>query len=70
MLGSRGSIQIEGFNIPVGGDIVLSIDGRPVFSFDDLLAEIVARRPGDTVDLLVLRNGESIEIPVLLEERP
>ena len=37
-------------------DRVLAIDGRPVSTFDDL-AELVSPRPGETVELLVSRDG-------------
>ncbi len=68
--GSDGSVEVEGLSTPVGGDIILRVEGRAVMDFDDLLAEVVAREPGESLNLLVLRDGETIELEVLLEGRP
>ncbi len=68
--GSDGSVEVEGLSTPVGGDIILRVEGRAVMDFDDLLAEVVAREPGESLILLVLRDGETIELEVLLEGRP
>lgn len=51
------------------GDIILSIDGEGI-SLDNSLANIIAKKfPGDEVTLRIARNGEEIEINVVLEER-
>ena len=51
-------------------DIVISIDGAPVQGGGDLAAQVVTHQPGDTVDLVVIRDGEEVTIPVTLGERP
>lgn len=68
--GSTGTTQVEGFDVPVGGDIVIAIDGVSVAGFSDLLTEISHRQPGDTVTLTVLRDGQEIDLAVELEARP
>jgi S1-C subfamily serine protease len=68
--GSTGSTSVGQFNVPVGGDVVIEVDGRPVLAWEDLLSYIAFRNPGDTVELTVLRNGEEQQIPVTLEGRP
>lgn len=72
--GLRGANEekvVNGLAIPVGGDVVTAIDGRPIYSFEDLLVYIAMQtRPGQKVNLTVLRNGETREISVLLEKRP
>jgi S1-C subfamily serine protease len=40
------------------GDVVIEIDGDAIRSFDELVAQIRARTPGDKVELTVRRNGE------------
>jgi membrane-associated protease RseP (regulator of RpoE activity) len=40
------------------GDIVVRVAGVPIESFDDLRSLIRARRPGDTVSVLYLRDGQ------------
>ena len=54
-----------------GGDIITALDGKPVDTFDDLLSYLITNKsPGDTVVLTILREGQTMEIPVTLGERP
>ncbi len=74
--GLRGSRREEVFNgspVPVGGDVIVSVAGRPVERADDV-ARIVTEhlRPGQVVDVEVLRGGKGAPVTVRLrlEERP
>jgi putative serine protease PepD len=51
------------------GDVILSIDGRPVTDPDELVVAIRARTPGDTVVLRV-RSGsaDARDVRVKLDE--
>ncbi|MFO7300046.1 MAG: PDZ domain-containing protein, partial [Actinomycetes bacterium] len=51
------------------GDVIISVEGVPVFSQIDLVAQVRAHRPGETVTLHILRNGQEIEIAVTLGMR-
>lgn len=51
------------------GDRVLSIDGAPVSSFQELAGLIQTSFPGDEVILEVVRDGEAIEIMVVLGQK-
>ncbi len=54
-----------------GGDLILSIDRRPVRGFDDLLSYLVHHtRAGQIVKLKVLREGVEMEFQVTLATRP
>ena len=44
----------------------MGIDGESVSQMQDLRARVLAREPGDTVVLDVLRDGEEIEIEITL----
>lgn len=68
--GSTGETEIEGVPVPLGGDVIVRIDDARILTFSDLAAEVADHRPGDTVLLTVLRDGEQIEIEVELEARP
>jgi 2-alkenal reductase len=68
--GSTGSEIVDDIEVPVGGDVVVAVDGEPIIDFDDLLIEVMSRRPEDTLTLTVLRDGEEQEIEVTLESRP
>jgi S1-C subfamily serine protease len=53
------------------GDLVIAIDGREVKVFNDLMSYIINHaRPGQTVTLTVLREGQKLDVPVTLTERP
>lgn len=46
------------------GDVVVALDGAPVFSWDEM-AEGIHKRPGQKVDLSVRRDGQSLTIAVI-----
>jgi membrane-associated protease RseP (regulator of RpoE activity) len=52
------------------GDVLVSIDGAPVSTFADATA-VVQRSPGETLDLVVLRDGEekALQITPIAAER-
>jgi serine protease Do len=54
-----------------GGDIITAIDGQAVRRFEDLVAYLVTKAaPGQQITLSILRNGEPLEIDVVLGTRP
>jgi Do/DeqQ family serine protease len=50
------------------GDVLLSIDGEPLESAGDLQQEIAERSPGDDVAIELLREGETREVRIELEQ--
>ena len=69
--GSGGTRRVEGRVVQVGGDVVTTIDGQNVRSFDDLLIYIALQTaPGQTVNLTIIRNGEVQDLEITLEARP
>jgi S1-C subfamily serine protease len=68
--GSTGTAQIEGLELAVGGDVVIAIDGEPVTTFNDLLAEVAFKLPGQQTVLTILREGPEDQVTVTLEPRP
>jgi S1-C subfamily serine protease len=49
-------------------DLILSVDGQPVKTLDDLLSAIESKKPGDTITFRVLREGKQVDVPVTLAE--
>ncbi|MCW5635887.1 MAG: trypsin-like peptidase domain-containing protein [Rubrivivax sp.] len=43
----------------IGGDVITAVDGEPVKDFDDMLALLERRQPGDTVTLTLWRDGQT-----------
>jgi len=63
--GSDGVLTIGGKEIPVGGDIILSVDGIPALSEDNIEKirnTLAARTPGSSFKMSVLRAGKVIEL--------
>jgi serine protease Do len=52
------------------GDIILETNGTKVNSEEDLLAQLVDARAGDTIHLKVYREKKILEIPLKLGRRP
>jgi S1-C subfamily serine protease len=62
--------MVDGVEILLGGDVIETIDGRPLAEMSDLTAAIARRRPGDRVTLGILRAGERREVEVTLGTAP
>ncbi len=67
--GSSKSFDSNGQQIMIGGDVVTAVDGKAVTSMQDLSAAIKAQKPGDKVELTVLRDGKEITVAVTLGAR-
>ena len=67
---ATGTEVVDGQEQPTGGDIVLDFDGDKVTSAVALQSAVDARRPGDTVRIVVLRNGVRRSLEVTLGVRP
>jgi putative serine protease PepD len=53
-----------------GGDLIIAVDGRPVADPDDVANAVGARKPGDRVTVVVIRDGKRKSIDVTLGTRP
>lgn len=68
--GANRRVFVGPYPIPIGGDYILEIDGKPVEDELDLRRAMVAKRPGDKLSLKVFRNGRTIEVDVVIGEFP
>ena len=66
---SSKAFDLNGEQVMIGGDIVTAVDGKTVKTMQDLSAAVKAQKPGDEVELTVLRKGEEITVAVTLGER-
>ncbi len=74
-----GSAGVEVTNVTPGsaaelagilvGDLIVSIDGAPVIAFEELAGLVVARSPGDVVELEMVRDGQDVNVEVTLGAR-
>ncbi|MSO20778.1 MAG: M28 family peptidase [Acidobacteria bacterium] len=52
------------------GDVMIKFDGQTVNNLDEFSYLLSGKRPGDTVDVVVQRNGQEVSAKVTLAERP
>ena len=69
-MGGDEKIHFQGFPYKVGGDVILSVDGHKVVRPEDLARDIADRKPGDTVTVKILRDGQEKDVQVTLGVRP
>jgi putative serine protease PepD len=67
--GLRGGTE-TGATVPSGGDVVTAIDGKAVASMNDLASRIAGKKPGDSVELTVVRGGQPLRVNVTLDKWP
>ena len=69
--GGQRADSVRDTQICAGGDIVIAVNGTFVKNLDELVAWLVVNAaPGDVINLLVVRDGETMELPLTLEARP
>ena len=64
--GGSSTATVDGLTLTVGGDIIVSIDGRQVTHFSDLAETVAGLHPGAQVTLGIIRGGQRIQVPVTL----
>ncbi len=69
--GATETTTVEGFSgVPVGGDVIVGFDGVEIEDFSDLQLRISQQQPGDSLTLIILREGEEVQIDLTLQARP
>jgi S1-C subfamily serine protease len=64
-------VSIGNSRVPVGGDIITAINGKPIADFQELTVYLESEtQVGDTVEVTLIRNGQEMEVSVTLTERP
>jgi S1-C subfamily serine protease len=56
--------------LPIGGDVIVSMDGKDVKSLLDLNVELNHKRPGDTIVVTYYRAGKKADVTVTLTDQP
>jgi len=71
LIGSDKTIEVDGKEYPVGGDIIIAVDGIDVRKIDDILVHLQrVKTIGDEMDLEILRDGRTTNVTIILQERP
>ncbi|MFB3776912.1 MAG: S1C family serine protease [Bryobacteraceae bacterium] len=66
--GARQRVLIGNYEIPVGGDLIMAIDGRAVETATALDRAVARKRLGETLELTIYRNGRTLKLEVKVGE--
>ncbi len=61
---------VDGQDVPTGGDVIVAFAGQDVTSAPALQSAVDARRPGEKVEVTILRNGSRRTVEITLGVRP
>ncbi len=68
--GGTETVVVGNLRLPVGGDIIVEMDGEPTVAHEALTRRIENKRAGDTVRLTLFRGPRRLEVTIHLEARP
>jgi S1-C subfamily serine protease len=69
--GGTKQIVVAGEYVIIGGDIITAIDGTKITNMDDLLTYLETNTvPGQTINMTIVRNNQTISLQVKLGTRP
>jgi S1-C subfamily serine protease len=68
--GGSDEVRFQAATYSTGGDVILSIEGHKVVGPDDLARLISIHKPGEKVEVEILRDGERKQVEVTLGTRP
>ena len=67
---ATNQVTVEGESWPAGGDVIVKVDGRAVPSIETLVDLIGSKKPGDHIDLVVVRGSKQMHLNVKLGRQP
>lgn len=69
--GGTSTVSVAGVRVPVGGDIIIAINGTTVHTLDEFLLYLEVRTsPGQEISLTIRRGGTTLNLNVVLGVRP
>ncbi len=69
--GGDSTVDVRGKPVCAGGDLIVAINDAYLEDLDALITYLVQNsRPGDEVEIVVIRNRQALEIPLKLQSRP
>jgi S1-C subfamily serine protease len=67
--GGDKKLRFQAGEYRTGGDVILEAEGHKLVQPDDLARFVAYRKPGETVALTILRDGEKKQVDVVLGKR-
>jgi len=63
-------VNVGRYNLLYGGDIIFAVEGKKITDPAEFISIVESKRSGDTIKMLIYRNGQPIDISVKLEDVP
>jgi S1-C subfamily serine protease len=64
------NVTIDGAELTVGGDVIVAINSQRIRGISDVLLYLARdAEVGETVDLTIIRDGETMQVPLTLQSR-
>jgi S1-C subfamily serine protease len=63
-------VTVQGESWPAGGDVIVKVDGEPIGSVERLIDVIASKKPGDKIDVEVVRGTSHKTLTVKLGRQP
>jgi len=68
--GGRRQVVVAGETYVLGGDIIVTFDGRKISSIEELRDAVAAHRPGDKLKVVIYRGANKSSVTVTLGRQP
>ena len=68
--GGERQVVVAGETFVLGGDIIVSVDGKNISTIEELREAIAAHKPGDKVKLALFRDAKKLGVTVTLGRQP
>lgn len=62
----RGFVTFESRDVTTA-DVIVGVNGKKTLKADEFLSEVESHRPGDKITIEVLRDGQVISVPIVLQ---
>ena len=71
LIGCEAVRTLRGREVPVGGDVIVGLDGEAVRSHEELMRHLlIETQPGEQIEVELVRDGRRLTERVVLGERP
>jgi S1-C subfamily serine protease len=70
LVGGTMDVVVGGESYRLGGDVIVSVDGKTVSEFEQLRDAIARKQPGDKIKLGTVHNGSARSVTVTLGQAP
>jgi S1-C subfamily serine protease len=67
---ATNQVTVEGESWPAGGDVIVAVDGQPVPTVERLIDVIATKKPGDKIQLAIVRGTSRRTLSVTLGRQP